>query len=207
MKASQVSVCLGVLAAALVALPVSAQTFQTQSSVGLPAQPLTAASSPWGRSYLGINVGRPRNTAACTTASLLCEDPDRTTTLYAGTMIGSFWGAEVAYVNSARLVQGGIEGRAQGLNLSLIGKTRLGPSLGLFGKVGTMYSRSDTSVIGARGVPLGADQGFGLSFGAGVSYDFTPRLSGRIEFDSQDLRFHGARDTVRSTNLGLQYRY
>ena len=48
----------------------------------------------------------------------------------------------------------------------------------------------------------------GLSYGAGVSYDFTPRLSATLEWDSNDFRFaSGGRDPVRSTSLGLQYRY
>jgi hypothetical protein len=51
------------------------------------------------------------------------------------------------------------------------------------------------------------DQGFGLSFGGGISYDFTPRLSARIQWDSNDFRFANGRDPVRSTSLGLQYRY
>ena len=206
MNAAQVRLCVVFLASAALGLPLAAQTFQSQSSIALTDQNAPAAS-PWSRSYLGINVGRSRNTAACTTSSFLCDDSNRAAALYAGMMIGSFWGAEVSYLNSGRLMRDGVEGRAQGLNLSLIGRTRLGASLGVFGKVGTIYSRSDMPSTGANASPFGADQGFGLSYGGGVSYDFTPRLSGRIEWDSHDLRFNGSRDAVRSTNLGLQYRY
>jgi hypothetical protein len=38
-----------------------------------------------------------------------------------------------------------------------------------------------------------------------VSWDFTPRLSATFEWGSYDLRAPGG--PVRSTSLGLQYRY
>lgn len=207
MQAAKAPLCIAFLAAAMLGLPASGQTFQTQSSLALTSQSAQPQDSLLGRTYLGINVGRARNTTVCATSSFLCDDSNRSTQLYAGTMIGNFWGAEVGFLNSGRLMRDGIEGRAQGLNLSLIGRTRLGSSLGLFGKVGTTYSRTDTSIIGASTIPFAADQGFGLSYGGGVSYDFTPRLTGRIEWDSHDLRFNGSREPVRSTNLGLQFKY
>jgi hypothetical protein len=57
--------------------------------------------------------------------------------------------------------------------------------------------------------PGPAESGYGMSFGAGVSMDVTPRLSASFGFDNRDLRLGntGARDPVRSTSLGLQYRY
>jgi hypothetical protein len=53
------------------------------------------------------------------------------------------------------------------------------------------------------------DPNYGLSFGAGLSMSVTPRLSASFGFDSHDLRLGltGPRDPVRSTSLGLQYRY
>ena len=84
----------------------------------------------------------------------------------------------------------------------------LGRSFGVFGKVGTTYGRTETSALAGSGIAAGTDHGFGLSYGAGVSYEFTPRLSATLEWDSNDFRFAGSgRDPVRSTSLGLQYRY
>ena len=84
-----------------------------------------------------------------------------------------------------------------------MGRTHLS-SVGVFGKLGTTYGRSDTSVMG-NAAASGPEQGFGLSWGGGLSYDFTPRLSATFEWGSYDLRVPGG--PVRSTNLGLQYRY
>lgn len=120
-------------------------------------------------------------------------------------MVSKFWGVELGYLESGRIMA--TQGRAQGLNLSLIGKAPLGQSLGVYGKLGTTYGRSDTSILGA-GPVAPAEPGFGLSYGAGFSFAFTPRLSATLEWDSNDYRFPGSgRDPVRSTNLGLQYRY
>jgi hypothetical protein len=81
--------------------------------------------------------------------------------------------------------------------VSVVGRASFGASsLGLFGRVG-----SGTSV---RTAALGTDSGFGLSYGAGLSWDFSPRASATLGWDSYDLRPGGA---VRSTSLGLQLRY
>ena len=115
-------------------------------------------------------------------------------------------GLQLRYVDSVRPATAG-DTPAQAMNLSFVGKARLGPSLGVFGKLGTTYGRPDTTIPRGNHV-MGAEQNAGLSFGAGMSYAFTPRLSATVEWDSNDYRFAGAsREPVRSTSLGLQYRY
>jgi opacity protein-like surface antigen len=136
---------------------------------------------------------------------LICDTAAPPAQLQAGAMVGKFWGMELGYLESGRITAA--QGRTQGLNLSLVGKAPLGQSLGVYGKLGTTYGRSDTSILGA-GPGAVSEPGFGLSYGAGVSFAFTPRLSATLEWDSNDYRFPGTgRDPVRSTNLGLQYRY
>jgi OmpA-OmpF porin, OOP family len=194
-------------AAALV-LPASAQT--SSEFAGKPG--LANLGSSWlpgtERSYLGLNVGRS-NRLPCASITLLCDDTDRSMRLYAGKMVGNFWGVELGYLDTRRIARaGGLPG-AQGLNLSLVGKAPLSRKLGVYGKFGTTLGRSDTSALGGSGVAApGFDRGFGLSYGAGVSLAFTPRLSATLEFESNDFRFAGsAGDPVRSTSLGLRYRY
>lgn len=200
-----------VAAAASLVLPVAAQT---QPSGGIPGgYPATeSARSPWlppaGRSYLGLNLGRSNYNIPCGSIAFLCDDSDRAVRLYAGTMVGNFWGVELGYLNMGRIARAGGETRGQGLNLSLVGKAPLARSFGVFGKVGTTYGRTETSALAGSGIAAGDERGFGLSYGAGVSFDFTPRLSAVLEWESNDFRFTGSgRDPVRSTSLGLQYRY
>jgi hypothetical protein len=92
-----------------------------------------------------------------------------------------------------------------GLTLSLVGRAQVS-AFGVFGKVGTTsYSRPDTSAMGMAASPLGPEPGSALSWGGGVSYDITPRLSAAFEWASYDLR--AANGVLRTTNLGLKYRY
>ncbi|MES2786876.1 MAG: outer membrane beta-barrel protein [Pseudomonadota bacterium] len=179
--------------------PALAQTSSAAASLAAPFSWLQGQ-----RPYIGLSLGRARGAPECALTSITCDET-RPAQLYAGAMVNSFWGAEVGYLQTARMLQGGLEGRSQGLNLSLIGKTRLSSAWGVYGKLGTTYSRTESVLAGAS--LGGRDQGFGLSYGGGVSYDFTPRLSARLEFESNDFRFGGSRDPVRSTSLGLQYRY
>ena len=161
-----------------------------------------------GRGYVGLSLGRSRYTAPCGATSFSCDSTDNSVQISAGSMLGNFWGVELAYLDMGRISRGGGSTRAQGVNLSVVGKAPVWQSLGVFGKLGTTYGRTETSASAASGLATGSERGFGLSYGAGVSYDFTPQLSATLGWDSHDFRFAGGgRDPVRSTSLGLQYKY
>jgi opacity protein-like surface antigen len=205
MTASRNLLCLVSAASALV-FPMAAL-----SLVASPDAPSSSFATGWqtsGRSSLGLNIGTSRVGSACGAAALICDNPERLARFYANTMIGDRWGVEVGYVDLGRVAAAGGETRgAQGLNLSLVGKTPVWQSLGVFGKLGTTYARTETSALGP-GAAYGSDQGFGLSYGAGVSFAFTPRLSATLAWESTDFRVGGGnRDPLRSTSLGLRYRY
>ncbi len=142
----------------------------------------------------------------CGGTAFVCDRTDRAVKLSAGTMPGDFWGVELGYLDLGRIARAGGTTRAQGLNFSLVGKAPLG-RLNLFGKLGTTYGRTESLTAASTAIPGGSGHGLGLSYGAGLSFDFTPRLSATLEWDSNDFRFVGGRDQVRSTSLGLQYRY
>jgi OmpA-OmpF porin, OOP family len=181
---------------------------QAQLARGAPAVEVTSGSASHlpnaGRTYLGLNVGRSRYNVPCGSTSLLCDDTAPSTEFYAGRMVGNFWGVELGFLDAGRVQRPGGELKAQGLNLSVVGRAPLGHAIGLFGKVGTTYGRTENPALGGAF----RDQGFGLSYGGGVSMDFTPRLSASFELESSDFRFAGTgRDPVRSASLGLRYRY
>lgn len=89
-----------------------------------------------------------------------------------------------------------------GLTVSVVGRAQMSPSFGLFGRVGsTTYGRPDTTAMGMAAAPVSD----AMSWGAGVSYDLSPRLSASLEWTSYDLRV--ANGPLRSANLGLKYRY
>lgn len=91
-----------------------------------------------------------------------------------------------------------------GLNVSFVGRAQIS-SFTAFGKVGAAsYTRPDTSLMGMGPLPLN-ESGSGLSWGGGVSWNFTPRLTATFEWVSYDLRMPSG--PMRSTSLGLQFRY
>jgi OOP family OmpA-OmpF porin len=196
--------CLVLIAAPALWVPAVAQTSAGTSSTMSPAR----TDGFHGRGYLGLSLGRSSYSLSCPTTSLACDDNDTAVRLYGGTMIGNHWGVEVGYLDMGRIAREGGKTRAQGLNLSLVGKAPLLNSLGVFGRLGTTYGRTETSASASSTIAVGSEHGFGLSYGAGLSWDFTPRLSATLEWDSNDFRFAGSgRDPVRSTSLGLQFRY
>jgi OOP family OmpA-OmpF porin len=195
--------CLILATLPLWCLPAAAQTPSTSSAAGS-----SWLSSTWHNGYVGLNLGRSRYSAPCTGIALLCDDTDRSVHLYAGSMANDFWGVELGLLDMGRIDRAGGDTRAQGLNLSLVGKAPLGHAFGLFGKLGTTYGRTDNPVLADGRIDTRSDHGFGLSYGAGLSFNMTPRLSAVLEWDSNDFHFAGSgRDPVRSTSLGLQYRY
>jgi OmpA-OmpF porin, OOP family len=187
------------------------------SALWLPANAQTASSgtassgNAWfgsGRGYVGLSLGRSHYGVECGGTAFLCDRKDRAVKLTAGTMPGNYWGVELGYLDLGRIARAGGETKAQGLNLSVVGKAPVAQQFSLFGKLGATYGRTETTTGPGSSVAAGTERGLGLSYGAGVSWDFTPRLSATLEWDSNDFRFaSGGRDPVRSTSLGLQYRY
>jgi len=117
-------------------------------------------------------------------------------------------GLEFGYLYMGDARRAGGTTRAQGLNLSVVGRVPLGTSAGFFGKLGTTYGHTHTSAVAGTGVASGTENGFGVSYGVGLSYDITPRMTAVVGWDSHDLRFAGGgRDPVRMTSIGLQFRY
>ena len=152
------------------------------------------------RSYLGLTLGPSRQELWCLPGA--CE-PRLSTHVYGGYMLSRHMGLELGYADLGR-IEGGAGLRIHALSLSLVGRTRLGESLGIYGRVGTNYGRTETTALHASP----AESGFGLSYGAGLSWAFSRSGSATLGWDSQSLLVPGmGRDTVRSTSLGLQWRY
>ena len=85
--------------------------------------------------------------------------------------------------------------QSTGLNVKLVGKTGWFSDVGVYGRMGTLTSRSmqgagpDTNTMG---------------YGVGVSWEVSPRATASLGWDSYDVR--GAND-IRGTSLGLRWRY
>jgi opacity protein-like surface antigen len=171
-----------------------------------PGQGLTLSS---GRNYVGLDASKLRRDTGCSPAVLVCDRSDIAPQLYAGRNLDGFWSLEARTMDTGRFTTGPTQGRARGLDFNLVGRMSLAPSLNVFGKVGATYGRAETAPLGpTTAFGTGTEQAFGPTYGAGVRYDFSPRVSATLEWDTHDLRLsNGQRDPVRSTSLGLRFRY
>lgn len=186
----------------LVAVPALAQTAPSAGGSGLGM----------GRNqggYVGLNVGQSDYRTGCGTALFGCDDRATSAQVYAGSMFRQNLGVELGYLHMGNASRGGGTTKAQGLNLSLVGRLPLGATpFSAVGKVGTTYGRTDTSAVLGSGLTSGRENGFGLSYGLGLNWDFRPNMSAVVAWDSHDFKFASSgRDAVRSTSLGLKYRY
>lgn len=136
------------------------------------------------------------------------DDSDTAYSIRAGSFFNANLGAEIGYTNFGQINRAGGTTKAQGINLSLIGKMPLSPSFNVLGKLGTTYSHTSVSSIPVSGVTAGSEKDFGLSYGIGAEYLITPQWSGVLQYESTKMQFAGDRsDRVGLTSLSARYRF
>ena len=171
------------------------------------AQTNYALYSP-GAGYVGLNVGSSNYSLGNGFGPFASDDKDTVYNVYTGTFFSPNFGLELGYTNFGKIDRAGGSTKAEGINLSLVGRAPITPSFALFGKLGSTYGRTDVSARPGSGVASGRETGFGVSYGVGAEYSFTPQLSAVLQYDEHKLRFAGAgRDRVDATTVGLRYRF
>lgn len=90
----------------------------------------------------------------------------------------------------------------RGQGLSLVGRSSSAPALAVYGRLGNLAPRQEPLWPLANG-----SDGYGLSYAAGLSWDFSRRASASVSVESYDLRLGGVREPVLATSLGLRWRY
>ena len=161
-----------------------------------------------GSSYIGLNAGQSDFSLGNGTGLFSGDDKDTAYSIYAGSYFNPYLGLEAGYTDFGKARRGGGESKAMGFNLSLVGKYPLGSSINLLGKLGTTYGRTEVSSLPGSGIASGKETGFGISYGVGAEYLFTPQLSAVAQYDEHRLEFAGAgRDRIGATTLGLRLRF
>jgi opacity protein-like surface antigen len=161
-----------------------------------------------GSSYLDLGVGQSDYDLGNGIGIFGSDQGDTSYSLRGGRYFGDNWGVEMGYTDFGSIARAGGRTKADGINISLIGKLPLDPNFNLLGKVGTTYSRTDVSSNPASGVTAGSNSDFGLSYGVGVEYVFTPQWSTVLQYESTDMKFAGDRnDRVGVTTLSARYRF
>lgn len=161
-----------------------------------------------GSGYVGLSVGKSDFALDNGIGIFSSDQGDTSYGVQAGGYFNNNFGIELGYTDFGTVNRAGGSTTADGVNLSLIGKLPLNPTFNLLGKVGTTYSRTEVSANAGTGIVSGSESGFGLSYGIGVEFVFTPKLSAVLQYESQDMKFAGDRDDrVANTSVGVRYRF
>ncbi len=155
--------------------------------------------------YAGASVGQSTFDSNCA-PGFSCDDNAMGFKLYTGGQLWKMLGLEVGYVNLGKFERAGGSVKAQGLNLSLVGNLPVSNVFSLFGKVGTTYGFTKTTAS-APGVNSGSENGFGYSYGAGLSFDVSTMLQVTAEWDKYRFRTVNGRDNAELVSVGLRYKF
>jgi opacity protein-like surface antigen len=176
------------------------------AATGAQAQSNYSLYSP-GAGYVGLNLGASNYSLGSGSGFFPSDDTDTAYNLYTGTFFTPNFGLELGYTNFGKIERAGGTTKAEGINLSLVGRAPITQSFNLLGKLGTTYGRTDVSSRDP-GVISGEETGFGVSYGIGAEYSFNPQLSAVLQYDEHRLKFAGDNKArVSATTVGLRYRF
>jgi len=163
-----------------------------------------------GASYIGLSGG-PSDFSRSRGGIGLFNNGDHDTAY--SLMAGSYFinpnvGMELGYTNFGSVARGGGDTKAEGINVSVIGKLPVGNSLNLLGKVGTTYGRTDVSANPASGIRSGSESGFDWSYGVGAELVINPQWSAVLQYDEHYLKFAGASsERITTTTIGARMHF
>ncbi len=158
--------------------------------------------------YVGASIGRSKYGIDNRFGNALnFDDSDTMGKIYAGGQINRNFGLEFGYLHFGNAERAGGTVRAQGINLSAVGRLPLNEQFDIFGKVGTTYGWTRSTANAGSGYQSGNENGFGISYGVGASYFFTPQWGIVAEWESHRMKFVGERQNVKAATIGVQYRF
>lgn len=194
-----------VLAAGLLACAGALAQGGTTSSSGTTYDLRRSSWMPPG-AYAGVSLGRPSYRLDCGIGG--CDQPNLSGNVYAGSMFTPNFGAQVGLLHMGEAERGGGDTRAEGVNFSLVGRAEVGAGFGVFGSVGTTWGRTRVDAAPGAGIATGRASGWGPAYGLGVDWAFTDNWSAVVDWQRHRFDFAGDDNGwVRSTNIGLKYRF
>ncbi len=157
--------------------------------------------------YIGLSAGRSKYDLSSGPVGTEYDNSDSALKIYTGGFFHPNWGVELGYLNAGKARRLGGDTKAHGFNLSLVGRAPLSEQFDVFGKIGTTYGRTRTSGSSSLGVRTGKEDGFGMSYGVGARWAFTPQWAAVIEWENHKFKFSDGDEAVKMTTVGLQYRF
>lgn len=155
--------------------------------------------------YVGLSVGESTYDLNCI-GGAECDDTDMGGKLYTGGKLNRMFGVELAYVHLGQADANGGTTKVQLANLSLVGNVSLGAQFNVYGKVGGFYGWTDIDTA-TPGAPTGEENDFGLSYGAGVQYDFNRNWALAADWDHYRVDYVDRSDDVQLLSVGLIYKF
>ncbi len=194
---------LAVLLAATLLLG-TAQMVSAQSST------MTGAMRAPGSSYIGLNGG-PADFSRIGSGNGLYSRNDRDTAYnvaFGNYLPNQNMGFELGYTNYGNVARAGGNTKAEGINLSLIGRLPINESFNLLGKVGTTYGHTEVSSAPLSGLASGSESGFDWSYGVGAELVISPQWSAVLSYDEAYMKFAGgSAERVSTTMIGARMRF
>jgi len=161
-----------------------------------------------GSSYIDLGVGQSDFSLGNGIGVFGSDQGDRSYSVRYGRYFSDVWGMEAGYTDFGSISRAGGRTKADGINISLLGKMPLSTAFNILGKIGTTYSRTDVSSNPASGIVAGSQNGYKLSYGLGVEYIFTTNMSAVLQYETHDMKFAGDRnDRVGATTLSARYNF
>lgn len=177
-------------------------------AMGAQAQSSPSGMYAPGSSYLELGIGQSDYSLGNGIGVFDSDEGGTSYSVRGGGFFNSNFGMEIGYTNFGTIHRAGGTTKAEGLNLSLIGKMPINQNFNLLAKLGTTYSKTDVSSNPVSGIVAGSESDFGLSYGMGAEYLLTPQWSGVLQYESQNMKFAGDRnDRVGVTSLSARYRF
>jgi opacity protein-like surface antigen len=194
------------------ALVTLAMTLGSSASAQTTPAPASASGTTWytpiGGRYVGIDIGSAKyNSGGCGVGGLACEDRSDAYSVYAGGMWNRNFGLEIGATDFGSVDRAGGKAKAYGFSLKAVGVAPLTESLAAFAKVGTLYSHTKVTADAGAGVNTGNDSSWGLTYGVGLSFDFSPKVAAVLGWDRSNVHFAGSQEHINTTSLGLKYRF
>lgn len=154
---------------------------------------LVAVSTPAlaqdGRGYIGLGLGMSTSKDACVGISgpgISCDDQDTAFKILGGYRVNPNFAVEVGYTNLGEVSAsftglGTISIESSGFEVLAVGIAPVAPNWSLFGKLGFFIwdvdAKDGTGLVGDM-----SESGSDLTYGFGVSYDFSKSNALRLEY-------------------------
>ena len=161
-----------------------------------------------GSAYVGLNVGQANYRLDNGVGGFAADQRKKAYSIYGGGYFSNNFGVELSYTDFDRINRAGGTTYANGFGASLVGKLPVAPSFNLLAKVGTLYGRTDVSSDPASGITPGKEAKWGMSYGVGAEYAFSPNWSGVLQYDEYRMKFAGTGiGKVNTTSIGMRYNF